>query len=131
MDSKMVVLSTTNKMFNTSLYDSLTHESLVSTSCLHTVESQTQPEALMLQYDAHTGSPFQLHIVSLSMGVHVCSGELAESESCQCPGNIWEGVGVLSGHSQLRDLQQPVRRCSCLLACIVSNLCTIYGRLKE
>ncbi|CAL8471420.1 g10962 [Coccomyxa elongata] len=30
MDSKMVVLSTTNKMFNTSLYDSLTHESLVS-----------------------------------------------------------------------------------------------------
>lgn len=31
MDSKMVVVSTTNKMFNTSLYDSLTPKSLVRT----------------------------------------------------------------------------------------------------
>lgn len=40
MDSKMVVLSTTNKMFNTSLYDSLTHESLVRFSCLDSVKPQ-------------------------------------------------------------------------------------------
>lgn len=32
MDSKMVVMSTTNKMFNTALYESLTHESLVQFS---------------------------------------------------------------------------------------------------
>jgi hypothetical protein len=30
MDSKLVVISTTNKMFNTSLYDSLTPKSLVT-----------------------------------------------------------------------------------------------------
>lgn len=42
MDSKMVVISTTNKMFNTSLYDSLSPESLVRCfiqSLFHTVSA--------------------------------------------------------------------------------------------
>ena len=35
MDSKLAVLSTTNHLYNTSLYGSLTHESLVPLTPLH------------------------------------------------------------------------------------------------
>lgn len=35
MDSKLAVLSTTNHLYNTSLYDTLTHESLVRFSNLY------------------------------------------------------------------------------------------------
>ena len=35
MDSKLAVLSTTNHLYNTSLYGSLTHESLVPLTLLH------------------------------------------------------------------------------------------------
>ena len=157
MDSKMAVLSTTNHLYNTSLYGSLTHKSLVALSLMHQQSCHSlEPLPCILPgpyatsaaiHDTRQSCPFGIpaaHLEALNLSVsnveqmtamsllsqewvvresrrhachaqwfrlftlHLSVGQLAESESGQCTGQFWRGVGVLPGLSQQWHLQQPV-----------------------
>ena len=80
MDSKLAVLSTTNHLYNTSLYDTLTHESLVcsSMSCMQEVAwHASAPLSVLPCYSLLPG------LLALMQEIHCIEGPVTEG-SCQC-----------------------------------------------